>query len=274
MPKTPQIYVHWYSLCDLKEVKLICAFTALSERKRGGGQTLKFHQKDCFSYIFHQLVLIGSLLRRGETYSDPPSEYIAPHTLPWLHEYEWMNESYQMLSVSLYKTLIRLWKDVKSKFPRKDTYSCGRYYICQVFLEAFTGCCKEKACLWWVTGPLLSNGAVLHQFNALLAKCWSSWIGMRITLDSLPAQNSPLLIATDSVVRSFLNQTERRGTTRMPFITTSISLDMAFWNPIVNNTQSPPKSFPCLSLSLRNLSGMSEYIFLIMSDIRLKLSLV
>ena len=80
----------WYSLCDLKEVKLICAFTALSERKRGGGQTLKFHQKDCFSDIFHQLVLIGSLLRRGETYSDPPSEYIAPHTLPWLHEYEWM----------------------------------------------------------------------------------------------------------------------------------------------------------------------------------------
>ena len=133
---------------------------------------------------------------------------------------------------------------------------------------------QGEGLLWWVTGPLLSNGAVLHQFNALLAKCWSSWIGMRITLDSLPAQNSPLLIATDSVVRSFLNQTERRGTTRMPFITTSISLDMAFWNPIVNNTQSPPKSFPCLSLSLRNLSGMSEYIFLILSDIRLKLSLV
>ena len=62
--------------------------------------------------------------------------------------------------------------------------------------------------------------------------------------------------------------------TRMPFVTTSISLDMAFWNPILNNTQSPPKSFPCLSLSLRNISGMSEYIFLILSDIRLKLSLV
>ena len=39
-------------------------------------------------------------------------------------------------------------EDVKSKLPRKDTYSCGRYYICQVFLEPFTGCCKEKACLW------------------------------------------------------------------------------------------------------------------------------
>ena len=166
---------------------------------------------------------------------------------------------------------------------RNSPCICQHFLLClPTFLVLFVECflkhlqhvAQRRHWLWWVTGPLLSNGAVLHQFNALLAKCWSSWIGMRITLDSLPAQNSPLLKATDSVVRSFLNQTERRGTTRMPFITTSISLDMAFWNPIVNNTQSPPKSFPCLSLSLRNLSGMSEYIFLILSDIRLKLSLV
>ena len=250
----------------------LCFYGIVWEKERGRSN-IEIPSKRLFFRYFSSVGLDWLIITPwGNLFWSSIRIHLTTHTslITWI----WMNESYPMLSVSLYKTLIRLWKDVKSKFPRKDTYSCGRYYICQVFLEAFTGCCKEKACLWWVTGPLLSNGAVLHQFNALLAKCWSSWIGMRITLDSLPAQNSPLLIATDSVVRSFLNQTERRGTTRMPFITTSISLDMAFWNPIVNNTQSPPKSFPCLSLSLRNLSGMSEYIFLILSDIRLKSSLV
>ena len=46
--------------------------------------------------------------------------------------------------------------------------------ICRVFLEAFATCCAEKALVMVSDGPLLSNGSLLHQFNALLAKCWSS----------------------------------------------------------------------------------------------------
>ena len=44
----------------------LCAFGELSEGRRKGGQTLKFHQKDCFFDIFHHMGLIGSLLRRGQ----------------------------------------------------------------------------------------------------------------------------------------------------------------------------------------------------------------